>query len=93
MEVPPANFQIVYGELHVAGYAVLFCRPDRVTIVPPPDKPVMPRVRNLPGFEQAPFTVYLASKARPEIEGESVQDAFYPHDYEAWKFDTVPVVL
>jgi len=46
-----------------------------------------PRIRDLPESERDAFTEWLDGQTRPMIEGEdmSEQDAYYEHDYRAWK--------
>jgi len=45
------------------------------------------RIRDLPKSERKPFAKWLRGQTCPWIEGEpwSEQDAYYQHDYEAWK--------
>ena len=47
------------------------------------------RIRNLPEEEREPFRKWLVGQTRPAIEEEPMtieaQDAYYEHDYQAWK--------
>lgn len=43
-----------------------------------------PKIRDLPEIEREPFTKWLEGQTRPLIE-DSIQDAYFPWDYEDWK--------
>ena len=47
----------------------------------------MPRIRNLPKAEQAPFSKWLDGQTRPWIYevGECEQDGYFKDDYDRWK--------
>lgn len=47
------------------------------------------RIRNLPENEREPFRKWIDGQTRPLMENETMdaesQDAYYEHDYQAWK--------